>query len=224
KGTEVQTKTDAQGNFQISIPAGSNPVLEISSLGFNSVERRVTSGVLNLTLQPSTDSIDEVVVVGYGSQKKIHVTGSVAQIDQKELTRAPMTNVSNMLTGKLPGLVSRQSSGLPGSDQANMVIRGYGTFNDSSPLLLVDGVERSFNNIDPNDIESVTILKDAAAAAVYGVKAAHGVILVKTKRGSANDDVTIQYNNNFGFSNNTRFPEFLNGVDYAKWHNRAREL
>ncbi len=224
KGTDTQTKTDAQGRFQISIPAGTSPILEISSLGFNTVERSVNSGTLNLTLEPSTDSIDEVVVVGYGSQKKIHVTGSVAQISQEELTRAPMTNLSNMLTGKLPGLVSRQSSGLPGSDQANMVIRGYGTFNDSSPLLLVDGVERSFNNIDPSDVESVTILKDAAAAAVYGVKAAHGVILVKTKRGSANDDVTIRYNNNFGFSNNTRFPEFLNGVDYAKWHNRAREL
>lgn len=224
KGTSIQTKTDQQGNFHLTFPAGGGSTVEFTSIGFATQERPVSTAAMQIILEAATDEIDEVVVVGYGAQKKIHVTGSVAQINQEELTRAPMTNVSNMLTGKLPGLISRQTSGLPGSDQANMTIRGFGTFNDSSPLLLVDGVERPFNNIDPSDIESVTILKDAAAAAVYGVKAAHGVILVKTKRGSANDDVTIRYNNSFSFSNNTRFPEFLNGVDYAKWHNRAREL
>ena len=224
KGSNIQTSTDEQGKFSLSV-SGTNNTLEFSSVGFNVSERTVSGGAdIQVILAASTDQLDEIVVVGYGAQKKAHVTGSVAQINQEELTRAPMTNVSNMLTGKLPGLVSKQTSGLPGNDQSSMTIRGFGTFNDSSPLLLVDGVERSFNNIDPSDIESVTILKDAAASAVYGVKAAHGVILVKTKRGSTSDEVTIRYNNAFSFSNNTRFPEFLNGVDYATWHNKAREL
>lgn len=224
KGTNIATTTDGSGRYSLSVSQNVN-VLVISIVGFVSAEKEVNDNtVINVVLEQQIDDLDEVLVVGYGMQKKVHITGSVAQINSQELNRTPMSNVSNMLTGKLPGLISKQTSGLPGSDQAALTIRGFGTFNDSSPLLLVDGVERSFNNLDPNDIESVTILKDAAAAAVYGVRAAHGVVLVRTKRGSTGDDVKISYNNSLSFSNNTRFPKFLDGVDYALWHNKAREL
>lgn len=220
----TQALTDGLGNFQLRVDK-QMVSLEISSVGYSTLHRNAVAGEsIALILDERVNEMDEVVVVGYGTQKKIHVTGSVAQINSEELNRTPMSNVTNMLAGKLPGLISRQSSGLPGADAASLTIRGFGTFNDSSPLLLVDGVERAFNNLDPNDVESVTILKDAAASAIYGVRAAHGVILVKTRRGNTNDDVKISYTNGFSISNNTRFPKFLNGPDYAKWHNRAREL
>ena len=223
KGTSMGTTTDMDGRYSVNV--NNDEVLQFSFIGYLSQDVRVGSNaVLNVTIKEDVTGLDEVVVVGYGTQKKMNVTGSVAQISAKDLVKAPMTSITNMLAGKLPGLVSRQSSGQPGADEANMVIRGAGTFNDSSPLCLVDGVERSFNTIDPNDVESITILKDAASAAVYGVRAAHGVILVKTKRGSADGRSSIKYSGSYTFSTNTRFPKFLNGADYAKWHNKAREM
>lgn len=224
KGTNMVVVSDMDGKFAVDV-SSPEAVLLVSYIGFKTREIPVGNGApLNIVLNEDASSLSEVVVVGYGMQKKIHVTGSVAQLSSKELLVAPMSSVTNMLAGKLPGLITTQNSGQPGNDQASMIIRGAGTFNDSSPLLLVDGVERSFNTIDPNDVESVTILKDAAAAAVYGVRAAHGVILVKTKRGIANRKPEITYNGSYTFTMNTRFPEFLNGPDYARWHNKAREL
>ncbi|SHF39320.1 TonB-linked outer membrane protein, SusC/RagA family [Mariniphaga anaerophila] len=224
KGTTHGTVTNAEGDYSlVNIP--SQTTLVFSFVGMKTQEITVDGKTnINVVMEEESIGVDEVVVVGYGIQKKAHVTGSVAQISSEELMKAPKANVSSMLTGKLPGLISRQTSGQPGSDQSTIIIRGFGTFNDSSPLILVDGVERNFNTIDPNDIKSVSILKDAAAAAVYGVRAAHGVVLITTKRGSANKKATISYDGSFSFSTNTRFPKFLNGVDYAYWHNKAREL
>lgn len=223
KGSSTGTTTDLDGRYELNV--GDGDALQFTFIGYVPQEVRVGAApVINVTIKEDVRGLDEVVVVGYGTQKKLNVTGSIAQISAKDLVKAPMTSVTNMLAGKLPGLISTQNSGQPGSDQSSMVIRGAGTFNDSSPLLLVDGVERSFNAIDPNDVESVSILKDAASASVYGVRAAHGVILVKTKRGSTDGKSSIKYSGSYTFSTNTRFPKFLNGVDYAKWHNKAREL
>ncbi len=224
KNTTQGAITDTDGNYFLStIPP--DATLIFSFVGMRTQEIAVVGQTsINVAMQEETVGIEEVVAVGYGTQKKINITGSVAQVSSQELLKAPMTSVTNMLTGKLPGLITTQTSGQPGADQASMVIRGLGTFNDASPLLLVDGVERNFNAIDPNDVESVTILKDAAASAVYGVRAAHGVILVKTKRGSSKGRAQVKYSSSYTFSVNTRFPKFLDGVDYARWHNKAREL
>lgn len=223
KASSTGTSSDLDGKFTIKVPVGEQ--LTVSYIGCVTQQIKVTKALsLTIKLESEAMDLDEVVVVGYGTQKKEHVTGSVTQVSAKELTKVPMTNVSNMLVGKLPGLAAVQNSGQPGADQASISIRSYGTFNDSSPLLLVDGVERTFNTMDPNDIESVTILKDAAASAVYGVRAAHGVILVKTKRGSKDQKANITYSGSLTFSTNTRFPKFLNAPDYARWHNKARQM
>lgn len=222
-GTTTGTTTNNQGDYTLAVNSDRD-VLQFSYIGYTPKKMEIGDNlVINVVLEEDVANLEEVVVVGYGTQKKIHVTGSVTQISSKELMQAPMSSVTNMLAGKLPGLIATQSSGQPGADQSGFVIRGAGTFNDSSPLFLVDGVERNFNTIDPNDIESVTVLKDAASSAVYGIRAAHGVILVKTKRGSDGKS-TFRYNGSYTISKNTRFPKFLNGIDYAKWHNKAREL
>ncbi len=224
KGTTIGIVTDVDGNFTLRIPANAQ-TLQVSFVGMKTQEIPIEGRtIINVIMEEDVQTLEELVVVGYGVQKKAHVTGSVAQIDSKELMVAPMTTISNLLTGKLPGLISKQTAGTPGADQATLLIRGFGTYNDSSPLLVVDGVPRNFNTLDPSDIESVTILKDAAAAAVYGVRAAHGVILVKTKRGKPDKKPTLNYTGSLTFSKNTRFPTFLNGPDYAIWHNKAREL
>lgn len=224
KGTLNGAITDIDGHFAIH-NVNEKSLLQFSFIGF--ISQNITVGAktfLKVKMEEDTQNLEEVIVVGYGVQRKINVTGSVVQISSRDLLKASMTDVSNMLAGKLPGLMTTQTSGQPGYEQSSLTIRGAGTFNDSSPLLLVDGVSRSFNTIDPNDIESVTLLKDAASAAVYGVRAAHGVILVKTKRGSVNGRPSIRYSGSYTFSTNTRFPKFLNGPDYARWHNKAREL
>jgi len=224
KGTTRGTISDSNGNYMLTdVP--SNATLDFSYVGMKSQEIPVGGRtIINVVMEEDVQALEELIVIGYGVQEKAHVTGSVAQIDSKELMVAPMPNVSNMLAGKLPGLIVRQRTATPGADQSELLIRGYGTYNDSSPLFLVDGVPRDPNTVDPADIESITILKDAASAAVYGLKAAHGVILVKTKRGAIDKKPQITYSGSQTFSKNTRFPKFLNGPDYARWHNKAREL
>ena len=154
-------------------------------VGYNKVEinaRNQTS--VKVTLKEMNVGLDEVVVVGYGTQKKASVTGSISTVGNKELKDVPVASVTNALTGRVAGLVTRQESGRPGGDDAKLFIRGRASFNDSNPLVLVDGIERSFSQVDPDDIESVSVLKDASATAVYGVRGANGVILVTTQRGT----------------------------------------
>lgn len=223
KGTGNGSIADVSGSFRISV-SDANATLVFSYLGYVRLEVPINGRKnLNITLVEDNQILDEVIVVGYGVQKRIHLTGSVSQVNSKELLKAPMSNLSNVLTGKLPGLTSVQSSGIPGGDQSNLYVRGTSTFRDASPLILVDGVERMLNTVNPNDVESVTILKDAASAAVYGVRAANGVILITTKKGKEGKS-TISYDGSVTFSLNTRFPEFLDGPDYIRWYDRAREL
>ncbi len=217
------TVTDIDGNWSLDIN-GAGVVIEVSSLGYSTVEIPVGNRVqVNVTLKEDTQYLDEVVVVGYGVQQRRTLTGSVSSINTDKLTEAPTDNISNMLAGKLPGLVSRQTTGLPGENDSQIYIRGISTTGTSSPLVLVDGIERDYSNLDPSEIASITILKDAASAAVYGVKGANGVILVTTKRGDK-QKTTVTYNGAVTFSQNADMLELLDGPSYAYWHNLATDL
>ena len=179
KGTNVGDATGADGRYSVTLPDGVDATLVFSYIGFVTVERTVGNRrEINVILDEDTRQIDEVVVVGYGTQRKAILTGSVAAIKSEKLTIAPIANVTNTLAGQLPGLIAKYTGGQPGSDAAALSIRGFG-----SPLVIVDGVESSFSNLDPSQIESVSILKDGAAS-IYGARAGNGVILVTSKRGT----------------------------------------
>ena len=225
RGTTTGAVTNPDGQFELLIPGdllgGS---LEFSSIGYETVVLPIGSrSVFDVTLNETAVNLDEAVVVGYGVQKKGSLTGSVASINQNTLKQAPVDNLNNMLGGKLPGLVSRQTSGLPGENEASIYIRGISTTGSSSPLILVDGVERDFSNLDPSEVANITILKDAASAAVYGVKGANGVILVTTRRGDDTKPV-LTYNGAVSFSTNADMLDLLNGPEYVYWHNLATDL
>lgn len=224
RGTQLGTTTDVDGNFVLQLPDGNN-VLEVSYLGYVSQNVQVgNKQLINVTLQQNVTELEETVVIGYGVQKKVHLTGSVAQISNKDLVKVPASNIGQLITGKLPGVMARQSNGAPGSDGVTMLVRGYTSFKGNSlPLVIVDGIERPMDRLDPNDIETISVLKDAAAGAVYGMKAANGVILITTKKG-AKGKATVSYNGTMTFSHNTALPKFLNGTQYMQWYNRAREL
>ena len=209
----VGTITDFNGKFTLSVP--SDAVLQISYIGYKTTEIAVNrQQVLKVVLQEDTETLDEVVVVGYGIQKKASVTGSVAAISSDKLTEVKTTNVTNMLAGRLPGLRAVQRSGSPGDDEASVDIRGYGDM-----LVIVDGVERDYSQLDPNDIESISILKDAAAA-VYGFKGSNGVLLVTTKKGTE-QKAKIEYNGYVGIQQTTRYPKMMNAYQYASLYNEA---
>lgn len=217
------TTTDAAGAYALEVNSPSD-VLIFSFIGYRTMEVPVNNRTaVNVRMEEGATEMDEVIVIGYGAQKKQFVVGSVSQVSNKELLKAPMPNVSNMMTGKLPGVTSIQRSGQPGSDETNIFIRGASTFNNSSPLCLVDGVERMINTVNPNDIETISILKDAATSAIYGVRGANGVILITTKSGSKGA-TTISYDGSVTFTTNTAIPEFLSAQDYIGWHNKAREM
>ena len=217
------TVTDVDGHFSITVP-NTKVALTFSYVGYTTQKVSLKGRkLLKVVLKEDSELLDEVVVVGYGTQKKGSVTGAIAQVDNKELKKAPSGTLSNMLAGRLPGLITKQSSGQPGQDGSNMYIRGQGA-GDGSALVVVDGVIQDyFPNFNPDEVESVTILKDATAAAVYGVRAAAGVILVTTKRGSIQKP-TVTLNSSVTLSQNTSFPKFLNGPDYAYWYNKAQLL
>lgn len=219
------TLTDLNGEFSLT-PTGRQAILQISYIGYETQEIKVSNPkeIIRITLRESSQALEEVVVMGYGVQKKVSLTGSVATVAAEKLEKVPMDNITNMIGGRLPGLVTRQTSGVPGDNASTIYIRGISTTGSSSPLVLVDGVERDFQNLDPAEIETFTVLKDAAAAAVYGVRAANGVILVTTKRGKNNDRISVTYNGAVSASTNANFPEFLDGTGYATWYNKALEM
>ena len=180
-GSSQATTTDADGNYSIELSGDEQ--LEFSYVGFNS-QTVTTEGktTINLVMIANVSSLTDVVVVGYGTQKKINLTGAISTIKYDEtLENRPITNASQALSGQVPGMWISQNSGAPGSDAAQIRVRGWGTLNNSNPLVLIDGTEGSINEINPNDIESMTILKDAASSAIYGPKAANGVILITLK-------------------------------------------
>ncbi|MFU1856196.1 TonB-dependent receptor [Sphingobacterium sp. NGMCC 1.201703] len=232
KNTQITTTSDGQGNFTIAPPSGSGQViLTFTYVGYENTERQTDNkGYLNVVLTLANNNLDDVVVVGYGTQKKINVTGAVSSVNMADM-RTPVPNLSNALAGKVAGIISVQSSGEPGYDNSTFTIRGIGTYTgNSSPLIIIDGVQRddvnggfggSFNNIDPEDISSISLLKDASSTAMYGAKGANGVLIITTKRGVAGKP-KISFKAETGFSSFTKTPQMLDGIKYMELQNEAR--
>lgn len=217
------TMTGEDGSYVITATRGD--ILLFSMIGYRDIEIKVQDRTsVNVHMEPDEEFLDEVVVVGYGSQRKEYLVGSVSQVTAKDIDKAPVTNLQNMLTGRLAGMTNIQTTGTPGEDQTRMLVRGITTFNgDSAPLCIVDGIERNFTYLNPSDIASVSVLKDAATASIYGVKGANGVIIVTTKSG-ATGRPRISYNGSATFTTNTAVPEFCNAEQYVYYHNKAMEL
>ena len=222
-GPKVVGITDAEGAFRLE--AQPSETLTFRFVGMLTVNEPVGNRThIEVVMREDVSNLEEVVVVGYGTQKRAHVTGSVATVSGKELTATPVSNPTQLLAGKLPGIISNQLSGVPGGDGASLMVRGFTSFQgNNGPLILVDGIERGMADLDTQDIESITVLKDAAAAAVYGMRAAEGVILVTTKRGRK-EASRISYAGSWTFSKPTALPRFANGYEYMKYHNLANEL
>lgn len=213
KGTKKGVITNANGTAILK-GAAAGTIVEISFTGYNNLE--VTIGndkAITVRLTVLQKNIDDIVIVGYGTQKKITISGAISSVSTKDLKQSPVANLSNALAGRLPGLFSVQNSGEPGADASRLFIRGLGTYSGGqNPLILVDGVERSFEGIDANEVESITILKDASSTAVYGVRGANGVLLVTTKRGAvAKPQVSVTLQN--GVQSPTRLPKYLNSFE-----------
>ena len=208
KGTTIGTVTDFNGKFTLNIPVSAKSLV-FSFVGLTSKELPVAAGnVYNVILSESRVGIDEVVVVGYGVQKKESVVGAVVQIGNESLMRSGNSNVTNALAGKMSGVLTMQQAGEPGANSAEIVIRGVSSWNGSQPLVLVDGVERSFTDLDPNEVASISVLKDASATAVFGAKGANGVIIVTTKRGNLGAPV-MAFSASYGMQKATRIPQFI---------------
>lgn len=222
KGTTNGVVSDMDGNFTLEVKHGD--ILQISFIGYVTQEIEYTGqSTIQVTLVEDTQTLDEVVVVGYGTQKKANLSGAVAQVDSKTLENRPIQNVSMGIQGLMPGVTVTAGEGRPGQDGGTIRIRGVGTLNTADPYILVDGVETStMNEIDPNDIESISVLKDASSAAIYGSKASNGVILITTKRGQTGKP-RISYSGNVGFSNATTLVDRLSSYDYARLLNQAME-
>lgn len=222
KGTKLGTISDQNGYFSIKAKRGD--ILVFNFLGFKEYEYVVSRAISNLSVSLSEDSetLDEIIVTGFSEEKKLNTISSVSSLDiSKNLTTKPITSLSQSLQGGITGLNVTQSSGLPGADAATIKIRGISSLTtNSDPLVLVDGIPMDMNNLDPNTIESVTVLKDAAAAAIYGARAANGVIVVKTKRGTPGK-VNVSYNGYFGIQKATYLPEFIDGAGYMEMLNAA---
>ncbi|MDP9076776.1 MAG: TonB-dependent receptor [Bacteroidota bacterium] len=222
KNTSTGTVTDVDGNFTLtSVP--DNAVLLVSYIGYDSIEVPVQGrSSMTISLQALAKGLNEVVVVGYGTQKKTSLTAAVSTINTSEIAKKPVVNLTNSLVGRASGLIITQSSGEPGFDGSNIQIRGTGSIGGTQPLLIVDGVPRDFSRLDPNTVETISVLKDAAAVAPYGVAGANGVLLITTKRGKLGKP-SFTYNTYYGIQNPTKVPTFVGSYDYALLRNEAAE-
>lgn len=214
--------SDVNGNFKITV-ASSKSVLIFSFIGYEN--QKITVGRqrnLNVTMLESGVNLEEVVVVGYGSQKKASVVGAISTADAKELQSTGTTNLTQAIGGRIAGVISRSPGGRPGEDDASVYIRGIASYNSgtSSPLVLVDGIERDYSQIDPEDIETFSVLKDASATAVFGVRGANGVILITTKRGETSKPV-VDLRASFTMNTPINLPEKLGSYDFARLKNEA---
>lgn len=219
QGQKDGTITDFDGNFSLSVVQGAK--LEISFIGYETKVVTAQATKMQVVLEDNSEMLGEVEVVAYGVQKKMTVTGAISSVKGEELTRTPVGSVSNMLSGQMAGLTTVQYSGEPGSDAAQIFVRGQATWTDSAPLIQVDGVERGFNDIDPNEIESITILKDASATAVFGVRGANGVVLITTKRGSEGK-AKISFSTSASILAPTETIKTANSYQYATFYNQMQ--
>ncbi|MDR3141249.1 MAG: TonB-dependent receptor [Tannerellaceae bacterium] len=220
KGTTVGTVTDTNGRFELT-KAPKGAILQFSYIGYKNQETAAKEK-MEITLTEDRELLEEVVVVGYSTQKKVNLTGSVSTVNFDILQNRPITQASQALSGIAAGVTVSQSSSRPDADGASIRIRGLGTFSGagSSPLVLIDGMDASLNDIDPNNIKTISVLKDAASASIYGTRAANGVILVETKRGQQGK-LQISYDNYFGWQKVTELPEFVDSWEYAALRNEA---
>ena len=221
--TSVGTVADFDGNFTLELPE-KNATLTVSYIGFLSQDVEVKGrNMIVIRMREDSEMLDEVVVVGYGQQKKESVVGAITQTKGEVLQRAGgVSDIGAALTGNLPGVTTTASSGLPGEEEPQIVIRGSSSWNNSSPLVLVDGIERPMSSVDINSVESISVLKDASATAVYGVKGANGVILITTKRGQegkAQIDVSAQATMKVP----SKLPNKLDSYDALRMRNIAIE-
>ena len=224
KGTTTGIITDTDGNYILSNVHG-DATLVYSFVGMQTQEVKVAGKTsIYITMIEETVGIDEVVAVGYGTQKKVNLTGSIASVSTKELENRQITQTSQALAGLASGVTVTQGSSQPGADGASIKIRGLGTFSGAGnePLVLVDGLASSIDNVDPNNIKSISVLKDAASASIYGTRAANGVILIETIRGQKGV-LQVNYNSYVGWQKVTTFPNFLGSSEYAKYRNEAAQ-
>lgn len=221
---KIGTMTDINGNFTLSVPEGCT--LEISCVGMLPQNVKTTKGVTvyDITLQEDATSLEEVVVVGYGQQKKVNLTGSVSSINAEKIAEnRPISNISQALAGLAAGVNVTSTSNQPGNDNAKIRVRGVGTLNDAAPLVIIDGVESGINTVNPADIESMSILKDAASAAIYGSRAANGVILITTKKGTAGS-IKVNYHGYVSFQSIRKtLTPVSNYADYMELVNEGME-
>jgi TonB-linked SusC/RagA family outer membrane protein len=220
KGTTVGTITDVDGNFKITVPSGKS-VLQFSFIGFENKEVDISKiNKVTIQLKSSTIGLDEVVAVGYGVQKKVNLSGSIESVKGDALAKKSTIQTSQALQGIAAGVTVTSNSGKPGQEGTTVRIRGIGTINENSPLVLIDGVSSSLDAVDPNDIESMSILKDAASASIYGSRAANGVILITTKRGKT-DKVTVTYKGSVGVTVPITLPKNASAWDYMTLYDEA---
>jgi TonB-linked SusC/RagA family outer membrane protein len=224
KDTRITVATDASGSFSLQLPAGAT-TLVFSYVGYEEQEVTINGqSSIAVQLKPAAGTMQDVVVIGYGSQKKVNLTGAVSSVSGDLLTQRPAPNAATLLQGRLAGLQVTQPSAEPGRDNPTFLIRGRGSFGGSTvPLVLIDGVTGNFNNLSPDDIESVTILKDAASASIYGARAANGVVLVTTKKGKKGQ-TRVNYRVNIASHRPTALPDFVtNSAEYMEMYNKAAE-
>lgn len=221
KGTSTGVVTDLNGNFSLSGKVGD--IIQFSFIGMASQEHTFNGTPLQVVMQDDSKMLDEVVVVGYGTQKKVNLTGSVSTVDfEDQALSRPVTTVANALSGMAAGLNVMTTGAKPNEEKANISIRGTGTLNTSSPLILVDGMEMELNQINPNDIASISILKDAASCAIYGNRAANGVILVTTKQGATDGKINVTYSGKFSLNTPAKLiRQVSNYADYMELFNEA---
>ena len=222
KGTILGSITDLKGRFSLDVPEGST--FEISYIGYKTQIVKAERTPMNIVLKEDTQKLDEVVVVGFGTQKKVNLTGAVSAVTGDDISKRPVANAAILLQGQIPGLRVNQGLGQPGGEGTSFRIRGQGTFSSagSDPLILINGVPGSMTNLDPSVIESVSVLKDAASAAIYGARAANGVILVTTKQGAVGDKVSISYHGNIGLHTPTKlYDRITNSAEYMELANLA---
>jgi len=224
KGTTTGTTTKSDGSYQLQVPnSQQHPTLVFSYIGYITQERTIADrNTIDVVLMADQKTLDDVVVVGYGTQKKTSLTAAVSAVKGDDIANTPMSDVSNGLGGRMPGIIFTQNSGEPGADGSNIRIRGASTTGSTAPLVIVDGVPRNFNRLDPHSIESITILKDAAAVAPYGMAGANGVILVTTKSGQKGA-VDFSYNGYMGWQDPTILTKFANSYQFATLFNMAND-
>lgn len=227
-GTNNGAATDLDGNYSISVPQG-EVTLQFQFIGYLTQEVVVPAGQskLNVTLQEDVNLMDEVVVTAFATQKKVNVTGAISSVNGSDILATPVSNISNALIGNTPGVSGLQTSGEPGRNSADIRIRGISTYGSSVPLIIIDGVEQAseqafaeFNAMDANEIQGISVLKDAASTAVYGVRGANGVIIVTTKRG-AEGKPKISFSANYGLTTATQLQSGVTAYEYALFRNEA---